>query len=1021
MLKWISMGMIILTALDQGRGQTVDVQGVVTDRYGSKASIPDAEVTLRKAGLSVRTDAGGRFHLRSVPTGLDRGGGPGNARWLAGRGLIFSQARTGNVSIEILDIQGKSRVQIADSRLEAGVWSYHPSGLADGVYFLHLRTPEARTAIAMVKMGPGKADGQPGFRRLDQAFPSGLAKSSAAVDTLEVRKAGFFETAQAITEYIRNDLAVTLADTTSNQARLQALFASQGTLQPPFDPAIHSYSMAVREAVAELRFTGIAAPARPHLTIKNGSVTVAGSAGLPSDPIALARGLNPIEVGSLSLDSSAQSTYRIEIHRATDSSAALSGLICTPSALSPAFSPAVLTYQVILPQGVTSLIVTPSAQPLAALRVRGNPLASGQASAPLIVRVGTDTILVEVLSPNNMVRATYAIITARPPDDVTAQPTLASLTVSPAGGFSPAFNPSVTSYHAWYPAGPQPLKITAMASNPAFLVTLPGRSAVPGQDSVTLSPGDSGSFSYSFQVASADGSQARTYTLGVSKGSSRISELSSITLSPSAGSITPFIGTPIPNVRYDAIMRARDSVVTVTARPRDTRSTVLFNGIPITHPAGYTLTVAASQVVLLTLESVAQDGVTKSTYTIRFTRYPHVGLPRVEAPAAGLKDSVYMYSIQAPSGCNSSYPRFLMDFGDGTAPVSWTPSSLMTRFLPRAYRAAGTYAIKANAFCNADTTGWTQPISITIYDPATNPMIREISGPRAVSETWHKDTTYLITGKTLFEKGTTLTIQPGTRVVFPDTAQYLMILGDFMAVGTATDSIRFDRANLRFRWKGPTPDSGTYHPDGSYRAGPRMEFCSLPDGYIYIDRTDTDGGWGPYIKDSRIQTITGEIFRYCAWSYFEHCRIDRIDGLRLMKSKIVNSHIAWAEIIADRGTPVSLRKSGFGYIRFRVYDFTDSDISGNTFAAIQITDNTPGRMQGNNILPSAPGTIIAGTANWNMQDNYWGETATTEMDAKGPNQNIGVIHDYRDDVGLGQLDYSGWRSAPVPDAGPDWP
>jgi len=1005
--------------------QTVDLQGTVTDRYGSKEAIPDADVTLIKAGLTARTDAAGKFHLQSAPTGLAESNRPGMARWVPGRGLIFRNPRAGNVSIGFMDPAGRVKLRIADARLDAGLWSFYPSGLADGIYLLLLRTPDSRAGIPIMQLGRGGADAPPGYCRMDAAVPSGLAKVSGVLDSIKVVKAGYFAFGQAIAGYVQSDLALNLADTSSNLAGLKALFPSSGTLQPNFDPLVLNYALAVRESVSEMKFTPIAAPNGPYLYLQNGYDVSKTAAGVPSDPIGLKTGHNPIRVLSMSRDSAQMIYYDIDILRVNDTLAGLTGLISAPAGFTPAFSPNQFVYTLAMPAGATAISLTPTAPPFCALRVRGNPVASGQTSLPMTVRAGTDTVPVEVWSPNNLVKATYRVITTRPMQDTSSLPVLASLTVTPAGGFSPAFDPAVTTYHAWYPGGPSPLKIVAVASNPAMLVTLPGRPPVLSWDSVTISP-DSGNFSYDFKVATADGLQSKTYTLGVSKGTDRTSTLNQIHFSPAYALFTPTFSANFGY--YDVTMKQKDSLVTVTSLPDRIAATTFYNGAVIPNLTGYPMSIKPwPQVTTLDIVVIAQDGVTKSSYRFSFKRYPPLGVPQVNAPSAGLKDTAYLYSQVLPSGCvigskvQAGLFGYQMDFGDGTAPVTGSHGlSPLLDDIHRAYKAAGTFAIKVRSFCNFDTSAWSPPSPITIYDTAASAKVRLITGPHSVSETWYKDTTYLITGKTLFEKAATLTIQPGTHVSFTDTGNYLQILGGLSAVGTATDSIRFDQANLRISWTSTT--GGTFNPDGSYLAGPRLEYCAIDRALSFPDGTGTNGGgWGAYLKNSRVRTITGDFFKAIKGSYIDHCRIDFLDGMDLSKSRVLNSHIVTASIIAGKGSPVTVQRCDFGYTLFHSGDFTDSDISGNTFHGIGFGNGTPGKMQGNNILPGPSTQIRAGTGIWDMQGNFWGDAGAAEMNAKGANQNIGLIYDYLDDVGLGKLDYSNWKTALIPDAMPDWP
>ena len=77
---------------------------------------------------------------------------------------------------------------------------------------------------------------------------------------------------------------------------------------------------------------------------------------------------------------------------------------------------------------------------------------------------------------------------------------------------------------------------------------------------------------------------------------------------------------------------------------------------------------------------------------------------------------------------------------------------------------------------------------------------------------------------------------------------------------------------MRLKWQGPL----AYNPDGSYLAGPRFEYVTFQAGASpYLDET---GGYGFYMKHSRVPLVTAEFSKYARGSYIEHCRFG--DGPR---------------------------------------------------------------------------------------------------------------------------------------------
>jgi len=1007
--------------------QSADLQGTLKDRYGNQAPIADAEVSLNKTGIKTRTDGQGGFHLSEAPTRIGKAAyfDAADLRWVPEKGLIFRVMAPGEVSVRLLELSGRTGTRFAKARLGKGTWSFSPAKIPNGIYYLEIRSSDLRAGIRIANLGGRDESTTPGFHLQGNPESPILAKSAAAEDSLWINKPGYFESHVPLSSMMQTGMQLTLADTTSDLALLRALFPSQSSLQPPFDPSLFRYSMAVRESASVLSFTAIAAPASPFISVANGSAKIVGSSGIPTNPVPLSMGNNPFVVTSISQDSSAKFDYYIDINRAVDSSADLSGLSVNSGTLSPVFAPGILVYNVSLPKSTTSLSLTPTAQPMAAIRIKGNSITSGQASPPVTIRSGIDTIPVEVTSPNGRFQSTYLVITDRPVDTAPAPPALSSLAIKPAGGFTPTFDPATTQYNAWFPAGPGSIALSAVASLPTQVVTLPGRTPVAGRDSTQLTPGDSGTFTYKVAVASADGSNPKTYSIVIHKGASSIATLARIDFSPNWVSFSPSFSPSKSTLWYDVTMASTDSIVKITPVATDPMETVYYYNAAI--PAGtaisaYVMSGYGSTTVMF--QTVAGDGVTKGSYTLHITRTEPVPPGSVVGPTIGLKDTAYKYTLTPSAGCPStSSTSYSLDFGDGSAIIKGKFSDITKTSVTHTYGLAGTYQIRMKDTCDRKVSDWSAPAPIQIIDGAASGAFREISGPRMASETWHKDTLYLITGSALFEKSTTLTIEPGTRISFIDTSYYLNITGNLSAVGTAADSIYFDRANLRVRW-GVQGDL-TYNPDGSYLKGPRLEYCSMPNGYIYIDRTDTEGKWGVYLKNSIVHHITGEEFKYANGTYIDHCRIGNLDGLKLMNSWIRDSYIESGTVTADIGTPLRMNRCKMPLLTFNYYDFTTSDITGNTFQRIFIKAGTPGTLRGNNILPgpSIPGgpvAVNASTGLWDMQQNYWGDSTTTEMNAKGINQNISVIHDYFDDVGLGKMDYSNWKTAPITDAGPDW-
>ncbi|MFH2034830.1 MAG: PQQ-binding-like beta-propeller repeat protein, partial [Candidatus Zixiibacteriota bacterium] len=72
----------------------------------------------------------------------------------------------------------------------------------------------------------------------------------------------------------------------------------------------------------------------------------------------------------------------------------------------------------------------------------------------------------------------------------------------------------------------------------------------------------------------------------------------------------------------------------------------------------------------------------------------------------------------------------------------------------------------------------------------------------------------------------------------------------------------------------------------------------------------------------------------------------------------------------------------------------------------------------NNALYESIDIDYASSINNDFRYNYWGPTATAEMNAGGNPKNISTINDYYDDPNRGEVDYSHWLDAPYPEGQP---
>lgn len=169
-------------------------------------------------------------------------------------------------------------------------------------------------------------------------------------------------------------------------ATLSEITLSTGTLSPAFDPAVEAY----------------------FVTVDAGTTSV-DVAATTTDPAATVEGAGTVDVSSGSGtamlvvtadDGLTTQTYTVNIDVGASTDANLSSLTVTPGELTPAFSPAVTAYSVVVPEGTTSAEVSATTNNAAATL-------TGTGTVDLSSGAGTATI--EVTAEDATTIKTYTV------------------------------------------------------------------------------------------------------------------------------------------------------------------------------------------------------------------------------------------------------------------------------------------------------------------------------------------------------------------------------------------------------------------------------------------------------------------------------------------------------------------------------------------------------------------------------------------------------------------------------------
>jgi len=194
----------------------------------------------------------------------------------------------------------------------------------------------------------------------------------------------------------------------SNNANLSGLALSQGTLSPAFAAGTTAYTAAVPNVVSSLTITPTVATTSATVTV-NGVAIASGSA---SNPISLTVGNNTITSIVTAQDGTTK-TYTVTVTRALSNNADLSSLILSSGTLSPTFAAGTTAYTAVVPNVVSSLTITPTvATTSATVTVNGIAIASGSASNPISLTVGSN-IITSIVTAQDGTTKTYTVTVTR--------------------------------------------------------------------------------------------------------------------------------------------------------------------------------------------------------------------------------------------------------------------------------------------------------------------------------------------------------------------------------------------------------------------------------------------------------------------------------------------------------------------------------------------------------------------------------------------------------------------------------
>ncbi|WP_237722146.1 cadherin-like beta sandwich domain-containing protein [Sediminibacterium roseum] len=320
------------------------------------------------------------------------------------------------------------------------------------------------------------------------------------------------------------NIAVTAADGVTSQlykvtvtrlpnvnSLLASLTVSSGTLSSSFSPGQLNYTVAVPFGTTSMTVTPTTAEVSS--TVKVNGITV--TSGTASDSISLAIGSNTINVVVTAQDGVTKSTYQVVVTRAAGNNAELSSLRLSTGVLAPTFTPATLNYTSTVPNGTSSITVTPTlADVTGVVTVNGITVTSGSPSGLISLTVGANTLNIRTTAVDGITSKAYQVVVTRA-SGASTNTNLVSITMS-TGTLSPVFTSTTTNYAALIGETINTLALTVTAAEVSATLKVNGLTATSGvpvqgidvTNDITL---------ITISVTAADGVTTNAYTITITK------------------------------------------------------------------------------------------------------------------------------------------------------------------------------------------------------------------------------------------------------------------------------------------------------------------------------------------------------------------------------------------------------------------------------------------------------------------------------------------------------------------------
>lgn len=270
---------------------------------------------------------------------------------------------------------------------------------------------------------------------------------------------------------------------------------------------MNSYDVVADSEVSSISVTPTTSHSAATVAV-NGGVVISGTA---SPSIALATGNNTVTVLVRAENGSTTRTYTLSVYRLSND-ASLSGLSLSVGVLEPSFSAGQLDYTVEVDYAVDTITVMPvTSDANASVTVNGDLVASGSASTPIALAVGSNMVTVIVTAEDSKTTSSYTLTVTRLNNDAS----LSALTLS-VGELDQMFQSTLFSYTATVGFTQTEVQVAAVTVDPNASIFINGMAVASGVESDVIAL-DEGLNTITVTVTAEDGITNETYTIDLTR------------------------------------------------------------------------------------------------------------------------------------------------------------------------------------------------------------------------------------------------------------------------------------------------------------------------------------------------------------------------------------------------------------------------------------------------------------------------------------------------------------------------